>query len=54
MLGAYFAIAVVAFIEHKAVEAMIVAASLCGADACGMLQILGFFPHISSVANEHI
>ena len=54
MLGAYFAVAVVTFIQHKAVEAMVVAASLRGADACRMLQILGLLPHIGSVTNKHI
>ena len=54
MLDPYFAVAVVTFIQHKAVEAMVVAATLGGADARRMLQILGFLPHIGSVTNKHI
>lgn len=54
MLGTHSAVAVVTFVEHKAIKAMVVAASLCCANACGMLQILGLFPHVGSVANEHI
>ena len=54
MFRAYFTIAIVTFIEHKAVEAMVIASSLYSADACRMFQVFGLFPYIGSVANEHI
>ena len=37
MLCAYFAVAVVTFVEHEAVKAMIVAARIFGADASRVL-----------------
>ena len=54
MFRAYFTVAIVTFIEHKAVEAMVITSSLYSADTCRMLQVLRLFPYIGSVANEHI